>query len=115
MLKKKSLLTLTKAATIQIVKIVKNSKNAIGIHLSLGTRGCSGLSYCLEYVTQKSNLQQCEKIFIDKSVILFIDFKAVMFVLGSKMDYKESNLHSGFIFINPNEKGRCGCGDSFHV
>jgi iron-sulfur cluster assembly protein len=66
----------------------------------------------MEYVDFK---KPCDEEVNDKGITLFIDPKAVMFVLGTQMDYKEESFSSGFFFENPNEKGRCGCGESFHV
>jgi iron-sulfur cluster assembly protein len=109
----KSLLMVTDSAIDQIKKIISNSKKpTIGVRIYVTTKGCSGLSYAMEYIDKESNLD--EEISI-KGVKIFIDPKAVMFILGTEMDYKETSLESGFSFRNPNEKGRCGCGESFHV
>ena len=74
--------------------------------------GCSGLSYTLEYADQKSEFDETVE---DNGVTIFVDPKAVMFLIGTEMDFVEDKLKSGFVFSNPNEKGRCGCGESFHV
>ncbi len=76
------------------------------------SRGCSGLSYTLEYADEKGKF---DEIVEDKGVTVLIDPKAVMFILGTEMDFVEDKLQNGFTFSNPNEKGRCGCGESFHV
>jgi iron-sulfur cluster assembly protein len=70
------------------------------------------MSYIVEYADEKRPL---EDVIEDKGVKMFIDPTAVMFLFGSTMDYVEDKFHSGFVFTNPNEKGRCGCGESFHV
>ena len=75
-------------------------------------RGCSGLTYTLEYADEKGKF---DEIVEDKGVTLLIDPKASMFIIGTEMDYVDDKLQSGFTFRNPNEKGRCGCGESFHV
>ena len=80
--------------------------------VSACARGCSGLSYTLEYADEKGKF---DEIVEDKGVTILVDPKAVMFILGTEMDYVEEKLQSGFTFRNPNEKGRCGCGESFHV
>jgi iron-sulfur cluster assembly protein len=84
----------------------------LGIRINLKTRGCSGLSYALEYV--ETPLAQDEQCQFGK-LVLFVSSQAALFLLGTVIDYEETPLHSGFVFQNPNEKGRCGCGESFRV
>jgi iron-sulfur cluster assembly protein len=76
------------------------------------SRGCSGLTYTLEYADEKGKFDEVVQA---KGVTILIDPKASMFIIGTEMDYVEDKLQSGFTFRNPNEKGRCGCGESFHV
>lgn len=110
--KKKSILTLSNAAIKQIKSIMSENKDSIGLRIFITTKGCSGLSYSMEYVSKKIDFD--EEI-NQNGIRLFIDPKAIMFIIGTEMDYKDSNLESGFLFTNPNEKGKCGCGESFHV
>jgi len=70
------------------------------------------MSYSVEYADEPKRF---EEVVEQKGVKLYIDPTAVMFILGSEVDYKEDRFTSGFTFVNPNEKGRCGCGESFHV
>ncbi|MCP4922995.1 MAG: iron-sulfur cluster assembly accessory protein [bacterium] len=106
-------MTLTNAAASRVQSMIDaREKPTAGIRIFVKTRGCSGLSYAMEYADQKGDFD--EEV-TEKGVTLFIDPKAVMFVLGTQMDYEEGSLESGFSFKNPNEKGRCGCGESFHV
>ena len=87
-------------------------KPSAGIRIGVRTKGCSGMSYTLEFADEKNEF---DEILEDKGVTLLIDPKATMFIIGTEMDYVEDKLESGFVFTNPNEKGRCGCGESFHV
>jgi iron-sulfur cluster assembly protein len=106
-------LTLTPTAVERIrVLMAQRNKPSLGIRIGVKTKGCSGLSYTLEYVDEVQALD--EKV-EQEGLTIFIDPKAVLFILGTEMDYVEEKLSSGFIFRNPNEKGRCGCGQSFHV
>src|SRR5689334_23264760 len=90
----------------------KRGKPSLGIKVGVRTRGCSGLSYTIEYADAA---EQFDEVIEKDGVKVLIDPKAVMFLIGSEMDYVEEQLKSGFVFKNPNEKGRCGCGESFHV
>lgn len=90
----------------------KRGKPSAGIKVGIRTRGCSGLSYTVEYA---DSIDKFDEVVERDGVKLLIDPKAVMFLIGTEMDYVEEQFKSGFIFRNPNEKGRCGCGESFHV
>ncbi|HKF71227.1 MAG TPA: iron-sulfur cluster assembly accessory protein [Stellaceae bacterium] len=106
-------MTLTDAAADRIrALLAKRGKPAVGIRVGVRSRGCSGLTYTLEYADEKGRFDEMVQ---DKGVTVLIDPKATMFIIGTEMDYVEDKLQSGFTFRNPNEKGRCGCGESFHV
>jgi iron-sulfur cluster assembly protein len=90
----------------------KRGKPSAGIKVGIRTRGCSGLSYTVEYADA---VDKFDEVVERDGIKLLIDPKAVMFLIGTEMDYVEEQFKSGFIFRNPNEKGRCGCGESFHV
>jgi iron-sulfur cluster assembly protein len=109
----KQALVVTDAAAERIQALLaKRGKPSVGIRVGVRSRGCSGLSYTLEYADEKGKF---DEVVEDKGVTVLVDPKAVMFILGTEMDYVEEQLQSGFVFRNPNEKGRCGCGESFHV
>jgi iron-sulfur cluster assembly accessory protein len=106
-------LMITDAAAERVQALLaKRGKPSVGVRVGVRSRGCSGLSYTLEYADEKGKF---DEIVEDKGVTVLVDPKAVMFILGTEMDYVEETLESGFVFRNPNEKGRCGCGESFHV
>jgi iron-sulfur cluster assembly protein len=113
MIARKQALSVTDAAARQIHELLaKRGKPSVGVRVGVRARGCSGFSYTLEYADEKGKF---DEVVEDKGVTVLIDPKAVMFILGTEMDYVEERLQSGFAFRNPNEKGRCGCGESFHV
>jgi iron-sulfur cluster assembly protein len=104
---------ITDAAAAQIQALLsKRGKPSEGIRIGVRTKGCSGLSYTIEYADEANKFDEVVEA---KGVKVLIDPKAVMFILGTEMDFKQDKLQSGFTFTNPNEKGRCGCGESFHV
>jgi len=106
-------MTVTDAAAKRIQALLaQRGKPSAGIRIGVRSRGCSGLTYTLEYADEKGKL---DEVVEDKGVTVLIDPKATMFIIGTEMDYVEDKLQSGFTFRNPNEKGRCGCGESFHV
>ena len=106
-------MTITEAAAERVKSMLaKRGKPSVGIRIGVRSKGCSGMSYTREYADERS---QFDEIVEDKGVTVLIDPKATMFILGTEMDYVEEKMQSGFVFRNPNEKGRCGCGESFHV
>lgn len=104
---------LTEAAAAQIKALLaQRGKDSLGVRVGVRNAGCSGLAYTLEYVDEADPFDEMVE---ERGVTVLIDPKAIMFLLGTEMDYVEEKLKSGFTFTNPNEKGRCGCGESFHV
>ena len=100
-------------AANRIKEIMSKADNtAIGVRVGVKSGGCAGMSYVMEYAKEaKKN----EEVIEDKGVKVFIDANAVMYLLGTEMDYKKDKFSSQFVFKNPNETERCGCGESFKV
>jgi len=109
----KQIITLSDNAVRRIKEIMANTKEpAIGVRIGVKPGGCAGMSYVMEYA-KSSNPR--DEIIHEKGVKVLIDPKAVMYLLGTEMDYKSEELSSSFVFKNPNETERCGCGESFKV
>jgi iron-sulfur cluster assembly protein len=106
-------MTVTDAAAEQVKALLaKRGKPAAGVRIGVRSKGCSGMTYTLEYADE---LGPFDEIVEEKGVTIIIDPKATMFIIGTEMDFVQDKLNAGFVFRNPNEKGRCGCGESFHV
>ena len=104
---------LTAAAEARIVELMaKAPEDAIGVKLSTPRRGCSGLAYSVDYVTEADKFD--ERIETSGGTF-FIDGGSVLYLVGSTMDWAEDDFTAGFVFENPNAKGACGCGESFTV
>ncbi|MGQ0659759.1 HesB/IscA family protein [Sphingosinicella sp.] len=105
--------TLTPAAEQRIADLMARApEGAIGVKLSTPRRGCSGLAYSVDYVTEEVKFD--EKIETPGGAF-YIDGASVLYLVGSTMDWKEDDFAAGFLFENPNAKGACGCGESFTV
>ncbi len=104
---------LSESAANRIKQIMfKAEKEAIGVRIGVKSGGCAGMSYVMEYAKEK---KPNEEIIEDKGVKVLIDPEAIMYLLGTEMDYKQEKFSSQFVFKNPNETERCGCGESFKV
>jgi len=110
----KAPITLTDAAVVRARALMNRTGDdkVLGLRVGGTSKGCSGLSYFVEYATEQKKFEDKVE---EKGVTLFIDPTAIMFIIGSEMDYQEDKMFSGFVFNNPNETGRCGCGESFSV
>ncbi len=106
-------LSVTPAAIERVRQLIENrGKPTFGIRIGVRSKGCSGLSYTIEYADEKA---AGDEMVQQDGVTILVDPKASLFIFGTEMDFVEEKLQSGFVFRNPNEKGRCGCGESFHV
>ena len=106
-------MTLTEAAAARVQEIIAASEKPIaGLRVGVKNGGCAGMSYTMEFAEQTA---PHDEIIEDKGVRVLIDPKAVLFLLGTRMDFKTDRLSSGFVFINPNETSACGCGESVAI
>jgi len=109
----KQVITLSDRAAERVKEIMASAKEPIvGVRVGVVSGGCAGMSYVMEYA---KNTNPNDEIIEDKGVKVLIDPKAIMYLLGTEMDYKKEELSSTFIFKNPNETERCGCGESFKI
>ncbi len=107
------MVTLTDRAIARVKELIARSEAPVmGLRIGVSARGCSGLSYSVEYANEAKRF---EEVIEQDGVKVLIDPAAVMFLIGSQVDYEESRFSSGFTFINPNAAGACGCGESFFV
>ena len=107
------IIKLSNNAATKIKEIMANAeKDSIGVRVSVKSGGCAGMSYVMEYT---KNLNPNDEVIEDKGVKVFVDSAAVMYLLGTEMDYKKEEFSSSFVFNNPNETERCGCGESFKI
>ncbi|HEX8302781.1 iron-sulfur cluster assembly accessory protein [Sphingomonas sp.] len=106
-------LNLTSNAQARVAELMsKAPESAIGVKLSTPKRGCSGLAYSVDYVTEAKPFD--EKIETPGGT-LYVDGGSILYLVGSTMDWVEDDFAAGFVFENPNAKGACGCGESFTV
>ena len=107
------IIKLSDNAAARIKEILSNAeKNAVGVSVSVKSGGCAGMCYVMEY---SKEVNPNDELIEDKGVKVYIDSAAVMYLLGTEMDYKKEDFSSSFVFNNPNETERCGCGESFKV
>ena len=110
---RRAAIALTPAAEARIAELMaKAPDGAIGVKLSTPRRGCSGLAYSVDYVTEEQPFD--EKI-VTPAGAFYVDGASVLYLIGSTMDWSEDDFAAGFVFDNPNAKGACGCGESFTV
>ena len=108
-----NIINISNSASERIREIIaRGNQDAIGLRIAVKSGGCAGYSYDMDYV---SEINPTDELVEHEGVKVFVDQAAIMFLLGSTMDFKKDKFKSGFTFINPNETERCGCGESFSV
>jgi iron-sulfur cluster assembly protein len=107
------IIKLSDKAASKIKEIMSGAENnSLGVRVAVKSGGCAGMSYVMEYTKE---VNPTDEIIEDKGVKVFVDAAAVMYLLGTEMDYKKEEFSSSFVFNNPNETERCGCGESFKI
>jgi len=105
-------ITLSEAAANHVTRFLKRRGKGVGVRLGVKTTGCSGLAYKLEYADEVADE---DVVFEDRGVKVLIDPKSLPYLDGTQLDFVREGLNEGFKFLNPKEKDRCGCGESFRV
>lgn len=106
------MISLTEKAADKIKQQLARRSHSLGIRVGVKTTGCSGLAYVLEYVDKPTS---DDMSFVDYGIHIFVDPKSLVYLEGLEMDWVRNGLNEGFEFINPNERDKCGCGESFRV
>ena len=105
-------ITLTDTAASRIRTFLDNRGSGLGVRVAITTTGCSGLAYNLEFADK---INDDDTVFEDKTIKIIVDAKSLAYLDGTELNYTKEGLNEGFEFINPNEKEKCGCGESFTV
>lgn len=106
------MITVSDQAAKKILTNLAKRGKGLGIRLGVRTTGCSGMAYVLEYV---DDIKEHDQVVESNGVTIVVDAKSLVYLTGIEVDYKRQGLNEGFEFINPNERDRCGCGESFRI
>ena len=106
------LMTMTEAAAERLRNLYAQGEKGKLLRIGVKAKGCSGMAYDMSWTPEPA---PSDEVVTDKDLTVLVDRKASLFLIGTVMDYEVKNLTAGFTFTNPNEKGRCGCGESFHI
>ncbi|MDH5378130.1 MAG: iron-sulfur cluster assembly protein IscA [Gammaproteobacteria bacterium] len=105
-------ISLTESAAVRVQSFLEKRGKGAGLRLGIKTNGCSGMAYVLEFCDE---IEESDEVFEDHGVRIIVDKKSLIYLDGTELDYTKEGLNEGFKFNNPNEKGQCGCGESFTV
>lgn len=105
-------MTVTDAAAKRVADIMAKKPDVVALKLGVSKGGCAGMEYTMDWATEIGKL---DEVVEEKGVKLLIDPMAIMYLLGTEMDYQEDKLSSGFVFNNPNQQSACGCGESVEL
>jgi len=105
-------MTLTDAAAKRVSEIMAQKPNVVGLRIGVKKGGCAGMEYTMDWAETQDKF---DEVVEDKGVKILIDPTAIMYLLGTEMDYKQDKLSFGFVFRNPNQQSACGCGESVNL
>ena len=105
-------ISLTDSAADRVKTFLQKRGKGVGVRLGIKTTGCSGMAYTIEFA---DDIEDTDEVFEDKGVKVIINPKSLVYLEGTELDFAKEGLNEGFKFNNPNEKERCGCGESFTV
>ncbi len=105
-------ITVTDAAAERVQKFLENRGRGVGVRLGVKTTGCSGMAYTVEFADE---IDEHDTVYEEKGVKILVNPKSLAYLEGTELDFTREGLNEGFRFNNPNEKDRCGCGESFTV
>ena len=114
----KQALFITEGAATRIKELIQmkpDPAQIMGVRVGVRRRGCNGYSYVMNYAQHGDDIGKLDEVVEEKNVKVIVDSKALMFLVGTEMDYIDNEIKSEFVFNNPNSKGECGCGESFTV
>eukprot|EP01031_Cornospumella_fuschlensis_P027996 gene27996-33807_t len=106
---------LSEKAAARIKELIGEKDDVAGVRISVKRRGCNGYSYMMNYAKKDEVVKTKDELVTAHGVNVYVDPKAIFFIVGTEMDFKDDELSSEFTFTNPNSKGQCGCGESFNV
>ena len=105
-------ISLTESAADRVKTFLQKRGKGVGVRLGVKTTGCSGMAYTIEFADE---IEDSDEVFEEKGVKVIINPKSLVYLDGTELDFAKEGLNEGFKFNNPNEKDRCGCGESFTV
>ena len=105
-------ISLTESAADRVKNFLQKRGKGVGVRLGVKTTGCSGMAYTIEFADE---IEDTDEVFEEKGVKVIINPKSLVYLDGTELDFAKEGLNEGFKFNNPNEKDRCGCGESFTV
>ena len=114
----KQALFITENAAVRIKELIQmrtDPTSITGVRVGVKRRGCNGYSYVMNYAKEDEKISMLDEVVEENNVRVIVDSKALMFLIGTEMDYVDNEIKAEFVFNNPNSKGECGCGESFTV
>jgi len=110
----RDIITMTPVAQKQVERLMEQEKGKL-LRIGLKTKGCNGQAYHIDFITPEELEPLDEKVTVSSGLPIYVHRRAQISIIGTEMDYETNRLYEGFVFINPNAKGTCGCGESFNI